>query len=222
MRVTLAEHRADARPLAAQANLHAERVAEAARGGARLVVFPELSLGGYRPSEAAALAVEPEDRLFDVIERAARADGATALVGAPIRRRHGVEIGLVALGDGPRAVYAKRHLHADEVPFFVPGTASPVLEIDGRRVGLAICYELFVEAHRAALADLGAELWVASVAKHARGMARATALLSAEAEARGVPVGLVNQVGPCEDFEACGGSRWLGPPDGARLVLSDA
>src|SRR6202012_5795918 len=67
-----------AHDVAANARAHAAAIR---RAGARVVVFPELSLTGY---ELDAAPVDPADPRLTPIIRACADTGATALLGAPI------------------------------------------------------------------------------------------------------------------------------------------
>nr|BFD94419.1 carbon-nitrogen hydrolase family protein [Kitasatospora sp. Xyl93] len=138
--------------------LHAAAVREA---GTRLVVFPELSLTGY---DLAAPAVDPADaRLAPLVAACAEA-GAVALVGAPVAETDGREsiATLAVTGDGARVVYRKMRLHGAEVERFAPGEKPAVLELDGLRLGLAVCADAADPAHAAETAALGIDAYVAS------------------------------------------------------------
>ena len=144
--------------VAANAAEHARLVRIA---GSRVVVFPELSITGYH-FDAAALA--PEDpRLVPIIEACAAA-GSIALVGAPVRGEAGDHIGVLALdAEGARLVYRKQWLGGGELDRFVPGPTPAVLEVDGWRLGLAVCKDTGVEQHATDTAALGIDAYVAGV-----------------------------------------------------------
>src|SRR5689334_18358343 len=95
--------------VAANAAAHAAVVR---RAGARLVVFPELSLTGYH-MDAADVALD-DRRLGPLIDACAELD-ALALVGAPVAGAAGQShIGLLALdGTGARLAYRKRYPGAE-------------------------------------------------------------------------------------------------------------
>ena len=123
-------------------------VERAAAAGARIVILPELAVSGYvfaDEAEARALA-EP-------------ADGPTAREWAELAGRLGItlvggfcEIGAgghlynsaVAARDGAiQAVYRKAHLWDAEKLIFTPGSEEPpVIEAEGARVAVMICYDL--------------------------------------------------------------------------------
>jgi predicted amidohydrolase len=133
---------------------------------ARVVVFPELSLTGY---ELDAPAVANEDpRLLPIVEACAEA-GSVALVGAPVDGEAGsVHIGMLAVdGTGATVVYRKTWLGGAEPDRFSPGTAPAVLEVDGWRLGLAICKDTGVPAHAADTAALDIDAYVAGILESA-------------------------------------------------------
>ncbi|MEU8045569.1 carbon-nitrogen hydrolase family protein [Micromonospora echinofusca] len=133
---------------------------------ARVVVFPELSLTGY---ELDAPAITAEDPGLAPIVGACAEAGSLALVGAPVRGEGGREhIAMLAVdGAGARVAYRKVHVHRSEGRFS-PGEGPAVLDVDGWRLGLAICRDTRFAGHDAATAALGMDVYVAAVLEHAR------------------------------------------------------
>jgi predicted amidohydrolase len=149
--------------VATNAKTHAATVRSA---GARLVVFPELSLTGY---ELDAPAVEVDDpRLSPIVEACAQA-GSLALVGAPIDGEAGrSHIAMLAVdGSGASVAYRKMWLGDAEAERFAPGTEPVVLEVDGWRLGLAICKDTGIPQHAADTAALRIDAYVAGVLESA-------------------------------------------------------
>ncbi|GAB3446231.1 carbon-nitrogen hydrolase family protein [Streptomonospora sediminis] len=147
----------------ANASVHAEAIRAA---DARVVVFPELSLTGY---ELDAPAIAPDDpRIAPIVLACARA-GALALVGAPVRAENGAEhIAMLAVdGSGAARAYSKVWLGGAEPDRFEPGPGPAVLDVDGHRLGLAVCKDLGAAQHAADTAALGAGVYVAAVLEHA-------------------------------------------------------
>jgi predicted amidohydrolase len=143
--------------VAANAAEHATSVRSA---GARLVVFPELSLTGY---ELDAPAIEVKDpRLAPIVEACAQT-GSLALVGAPVNgNADETHIGMLAIdGDGARVAYKKMWLGPAEAERFTPGAKPEVLEVDGWRLGLAICKDTGAPQHASDTAALGIDAYVA-------------------------------------------------------------
>ena len=94
---------------------HLEMLAEAATLGCEIVVFPELSLTGYHPTEATAAPLNLQDPHLGQLANACQMRGITALVGAPLSSEDGVLIGVVEISPGGEISnpYSKRHLHED-------------------------------------------------------------------------------------------------------------
>jgi predicted amidohydrolase len=129
--------------------------------GARVVVFPEMSLTGY---ELDAAPVPPDDTRLAPIVEACAATGTIALVGAPVP---GPWIGVLAIdGSGAKVAYGKVYLHGSEAEQFTPGEPA-VLEVDGWRLGLAVCRDTGIPEHAERTAALGIDGYVAGVVHHA-------------------------------------------------------
>ncbi|HEX5204026.1 carbon-nitrogen hydrolase family protein [Paractinoplanes rhizophilus] len=152
--IAVCQPRVAALDVATNAIRHAAAVRAAS---ARVVVFPEMSLTGY---ELEAPTVAPDDpRLAPLVEACAATD-TVALAGAPIE---GPYIGMLAIdGAGARVAYRKQHPHTSEERFR-PGPSPEVLEVDGWRLGLAICRDTGVASHVAETAALGIDAYVAGV-----------------------------------------------------------
>ncbi|MCB0840329.1 MAG: carbon-nitrogen hydrolase family protein, partial [Bacteroidetes bacterium] len=77
-----------------------------------VIVFPELSLTGYEPELAEALATEIEDSHFDMFQRMSNLDHIIIGVGMPIRSKAGIHIGMILFQPHrERQVYYKKYLH---------------------------------------------------------------------------------------------------------------
>lgn len=154
--------------VAVNAVTHAATVRAA---GARVVVFPELSLTGYE-LDAPVITVE-DPRLTPIVEACAEA-GSLALVGAPVHGEAGrSHIAMLAV-DGTRATvaYRKMWLGGTEPSRFSPGGEPAVLDVDGWRLGLAICKDMGIPRHAADTAALGIDAYVAGILESAEDAAR--------------------------------------------------
>ncbi|MCG5472511.1 carbon-nitrogen hydrolase family protein [Micromonospora sp. LAH09] len=146
--------------VAANARAHAAAVRAA---GARVVVFPELSLTGYE-LDAPVVSVD-DPRLAPLVEACADS-GTLALAGAPIAGDH---IAVLAVtGAGVTVAYRKMWLGDAEARRFRPGDVPVVLDVDGWRVGLAVCRDTGVAAHAQRTAALGIDVYAAGVLESAR------------------------------------------------------
>ncbi|MBO1415761.1 carbon-nitrogen hydrolase family protein, partial [Streptomyces sp. FH025] len=200
--------------------VNVERHAEAVRTArTRLVVFPELSLTGY---DLAAPAVDPaDDRLAPLVEACAAA-GAVALVGAPVLEADGSEsiATLAVTGEGAEVVYRKMRLHGPEFDRFTPGPKPVVLELDGLRLGLAICADAADPTHAEETAALGIDAYVASTL-YGPGAAQAERRdghLRERTTAHGIWGMLSTCAGASGEFPATSGGSGLWSPDGEPVA----
>lgn len=159
LRIAVAQPLTVAHDVAGNATRHAAAVRAA---GARVVVFPELSLTGY---ELAAAPLDPADDRLAPLRAACAETGTLALAGAPVAGPH---IAVLAVdGEGVRVAYRKMWLGGAEPDRFRPGREPTVLTVDGWRLGLAICKDTGVPAHAAATVAGGAEAYLAGVLESA-------------------------------------------------------
>lgn len=160
------------RPTASRADNRAriaEITADAARRGARLVVFPEYSSYFVDPMDA-TLAENAETLDGDFVQalrETASAHHVTIVAGLVEAAGEKVRNTLVAVdADGLRAVYRKQHLYdafgQTESEWIEAGDlgAPQTIEVDGLRVAMMTCYDLrFPEVART-LVDAGADALV--------------------------------------------------------------
>jgi predicted amidohydrolase len=145
--------------VAANAVTHAASVRSA---GARVIVFPELSLTGY---EFDAPPITVEDPRLEPLVEACVETRTLALAGAPVGGEAGtVHIAMLAIdATGVRVAYRKMWLGGAEPDRFTPGLEPAVIEVDGWQLGLAICKDTGVPQHAADTAALGIDAYVAGV-----------------------------------------------------------
>lgn len=134
-------------------------IAEAAAGGARLVLFAECGVTGYRPGSPALV---PGDGNWERLREMARrhaiviVPGFFEREGSKIRNSQGA-----FFPDGAVVVQRKTRLSPVEeaLPEFVPGPAKRTLfEIDGVRCAIAICADDGIPGLRDDLAREGVQL----------------------------------------------------------------
>ena len=158
-----------AQPLTIPHNVahNVERHADSIRSThARIVVFPEMSLTGY---EFDAEPIDPSDERLTPLIEAARESDAIALAGAPVPVAGGDKsIGMIAVDQtGASVVYRKMWLGAAELEVFIPGTEPVAIDVDGWRLGLAVCKDTGIPEHAAATAALGIDVYLAGVLERA-------------------------------------------------------
>lgn len=213
--VAAAQPRIVGQDLAANVAAHADAVR---RAGARLIVFPELSLTGY---ELDAPLISPDDpTLAALIEACAEAD-AVALVGAPIEWCGAARIGVLEVtGTGVHPVYAKMCLGGDEPERFVAGPSPTVIVIDGWRVGIGVCKDTRILEHLRETRDEGVDLYTAGLVHRPDELGEFDTRARRIAQKMGVPVVFAGFAGVTGSFgQTSGGS---GIWDAAGEIVAQA
>ena len=189
--------------IAANEALVALGIAAAREAGAELVLFGELALSGYPPEDL----LYKEHFLRDcraALERLA-ADTAdiVAIVGFPERSDRVYNAAAVLSGGGIAGIYRKMHLPNygvfDERRYFAPGVSAGVIELDGRRIGLTVCEDIWLSGSPCSdLARAGAGLIVnisASPYHAGKGLRREVDVVGARVCETGIPYAFCALVG---------------------------
>jgi NAD+ synthase (glutamine-hydrolysing) len=209
----------------------------AAAEGAQVVAFPEMTITGY-PIEDLALRASFQRAARAAVQTIADqlvADGLGDLtvvlgtVGAPQVTRTSpgtrpTNQALVLQGGAVTASYDKHHLPNygvfDEFRIFAPGAEPCVLEIQGRRVGLVVCEDIWQDG--GPVAELAAQevdlllVLNGSPFEEGKGHSRTDLAVRRARELR-APVAYVNMVGGQDDLVFDGGSFVVGE-DGSVLT----
>jgi predicted amidohydrolase len=159
LRIAAVQPRCTAHDVAGNARVHADAVRAA---GARVVVFPELSLTGY---ELDAAAVALDDPALESLVEACAVTAALALVGAPVADGDGSRfISMLRIDEtGVQVAYRKTWLGGSEPDRFCPGDGPTILDVDGWRLGLGLCKDTGAAQHTAGTAALGVDAYVAGL-----------------------------------------------------------
>ncbi|MEY1663095.1 NAD+ synthase [Isoalcanivorax beigongshangi] len=182
--------------------------------GAELVLFPELALTGY-PPEDLLLRPSLNTRVRDALAAIGAAIEVPVVLGYPAVRngqRYNVA-GLLQPGETrPQEEYFKHCLPNfrvfDEKRYFQPGQHATVFTLNGVRIGLLVCEDLWHPAPMVAACAEGAELILALNAspfsddKHES----RTAHVAARSAENGVPIIYANLVGGQDELVFDGGS----------------
>src|SRR3546814_6062788 len=143
MRLAVLKMGAVAGDVAANLALIDAAAGQAAAGGARLLVAPELALTGYGAGEAIRDLAEPADGpQVARLRSLAKAHGLGIVAGFAEREGEHIFNSLVlADGEAPPSIYRKTNLYgAYERRLFTPGNPqSDLRDFDGVRPGLLIC-----------------------------------------------------------------------------------
>jgi predicted amidohydrolase len=151
---------------------HVELVERAREHGARLVLFPELSLTGYDvgvlagavpPGQTSPWLSAGDARLQPLQEECARGR-MTAVIGAAwLEADRTPRLASLIIGpDGSLRPVFKTHLHGAERELFIPGDGPGMVIVDGWRVALAICADAAYPSHAAAAAEAKADVYAVS------------------------------------------------------------
>jgi ribosomal protein S18 acetylase RimI-like enzyme len=105
-----------------------------------------------------------------------------------------------------RVVYSKQILHIDELPYFVCGNDQTILNIKGKKIAIGICYETLQREHFLNVNKMGADIYIASVAKPKGGIEKANKHFPNIAREFSIPVLMPNCVGYCDNFMSVGQS----------------
>lgn len=198
----------------------AEAAARATAEGAALLVAPELATTGYGAGDLVhTLAEASNGRQVSELARIAARHGITVVAGFAERAGNVVyNSAALVRPDGRRAIYRKYHLYGPyERGLFAPGDRAPELvDVDGVKVGLLICYDVeFPESVRH-LSRAGADLVVVPTAlpegEHAAFIAGK--ILPVRAFENQIPIVYANHAGSDGRFTYAGRSC-IAMPDGS-------
>jgi NAD+ synthase (glutamine-hydrolysing) len=187
----------------------AERVHEAA-----VLVFPELTLSGYPPEDLLlrpSIELRVEQSLDTIRQR--MTGSAYVVIGYP-RRDNGIlynVAGVLHRGE-IIAQYRKQKLPNyqvfDEKRYFSAGDEPCVVDVEGIRLGLSICEDIWEEGPTAQAAAAGAQILInINSSPYHRGKRNERwDMVSARARRSSLPIVYVNQVGGQDELVFDGGS----------------
>jgi NAD+ synthase (glutamine-hydrolysing) len=213
MRIAIAQFNQVVGDLSGNAARIVEATAEARRGGAQLLVTPELSLCGYPPEDLLLRPAFLASCADELARLAARVEGATVLVGFPEIAPEGAFNAVAVLRDGKvAAIYRKRCLPNytvfDEQRYFKAGGDPCVVDIGGIRVGIIICEDVWCAGPAAAAREAGAQLIVVPNGSpyHTQQQALRRQVVAARARETGVAIVYVNRTGGQDELVFDGAS----------------
>lgn len=223
---------------------HLRLAALAAEHGARVLVFPELSLTGYEPARAEELAFAPDDPRLRPLAGAAARHAMTLVAGAPVRVEGRLHVGAFIVSTGGVDLYTKQHLGAfsesaavdgtvppGEPACFQAGDRDPLVALDESRAAVAICADTARPSHPRAAAERGATIYLASVFVIPSEFEADSERLAGHARRHSMVVVMSNYGGPTGGLAAAGRSSiWSErgelivrlPESGAGVALATA
>jgi predicted amidohydrolase len=207
MKICLAQAKSIKGDIAGNIINHLKIIEIAGSFGANSIFFPELSLSNYEPKLAKNLAIEPDDSRLLSFQNISDNNKITIGIGIPLKIEIGVQIAMAIFQPNkPIISYSKQQLHPDEFPYFVSGEKQIIIKVQNVEIAPAICYESLQINHIQNAKILGAELYLASVAKSQNQIENAFKYYSEIAKSYSMPVAMTNCLGFCDDFLGVGQS----------------
>lgn len=174
---------------------------------AEAIFFPELSLTGYEPELAKKLATNQNDKRLDIFQETSNQKNIIIGLGLPTKEESKIRISMIIFEPNKtRQTYSKQQLHQDELPYFENGVGQIIIKTNDKNIAPAICYESLQQTHSENAFKLGADVYLASVAKLEKGIVKAFECYPALAKEFSMPVLMANCVGFCDNFLSVGKS----------------
>jgi len=185
---------------------HVTMIEQAYQAGATTIVFPEMSLTGYRTHDANEYGIKLDDEQINNFVKLSELHKMTIVLGIPLKEDSVLYIAQAVIApDREPKSYKKNILHADEKPYFGAGAHPYILRKQNKKYGLAICYESLQREH-IDLYKNDIDGYIASVAKTASAMDSAIQYYKTLARERGIPILVANSTGYQDNFMAGGKS----------------
>jgi len=205
MNIAIAQLKSMKGDIPANIEKHIKFIERACLLNADFIFFPELSLTGYEPGLAEKLAVDKNDKRFDVLQQTSDQKMISFAVGVPTISENGIYISmLIFQPKQQKLIYSKQQLHEDELPYFKNGNEQVLITLKNQKIAPAICYESLQTDHANEAARLGAAIYIASVAKSQNGINKAFAHYPNVAKKYKMPVLMSNCIGECDNFISAG------------------
>ena len=213
MKIAVAQINMTVGDFAGNADRIRRAIDQARSRGAALVVTPELSLSGYPPEDLLFRDDFLDQCTAELMKLATYCLDVAVVVGHPHREgRTRYNAASVLRGGRIEAVYFKQRLPNyqvfDEKRYFETGNRACVFELQGRRVGLTICEDLWFAEPAAQAKAAGAELLVSINASpfHRAKLAERYQVMGARVKETQVPLLYVHCVGGQDELVFDGAS----------------
>lgn len=202
---------------------HLRLVDLAAKKGAQLIIFPEMSLTGYERELADELSFSENDTRLNPLKEKAATDQITIVAGAPIKIDSQLYIGsFIFLPDSTILIYTKQFLHEEEALFFSPGfDHNPVLELEKEVISFAICADITHPIHPENAAKKHTSLYLASIFYTPNGIREGHNQLAHYAKEHGMNILMANFGGPSYKFETGGRSAFWNKNGELMALIED-
>ena len=207
MKIAIAQTKPTKGDIQSNIKSHLKFIRLASSNNANCIFFPELSLTGYEPELASNLAITIHDERLLKFQEICDLKKITIGLGAPTLTQTGIQISmLIFQPEQAMQTYSKQQLHVDEFPYFKCGDRQLILSVETDIIAPAICFESLQPEHAKIASELGAQIYVASVAKPQSGIDKAMLHYPLIASKYSMPVLMSNYVGSSDNFVNVGSS----------------
>ena len=207
MKICIAQTKPIKGNVSANIETHIKFIELALTANSEAIFFSELSLTGYEPELAKKLATNQHDNRLDIFQQISNSNNIIIGIGLPTATEAQVRISMIIFEPNkPRHTYSKQQLHSTEFPYFENGVEQIIIKTYDTNIAPAICFESLQPKHSENAFKLGADVYLASVAKPANGVEKAFDHYPKVAKQYGMPVLMANCVGFCDNFLSVGKS----------------
>lgn len=206
VRFALAQHKAVKGNIKENLNRHKKFCSEAARLGADIITFPELSLTGYEPSLLEDLAIDMSSTHVHELSQFAVSNGIAVIAGCPIKSGQSKPyIGaIICHPSGEVDFYSKQYLHQGESEYCVAGSENYFFNVNQIKIALAVCADFTEPRHQSDALTEKAVVYLVSALISKGGFSQDSALLSHIATKIKAPVLLSNFLGETGGWDTAG------------------
>ncbi len=222
MNIAVAQLRPEDRDIDQNLKAHYKLVEAAARYGAGLIAFPEMSVTGYVREAAKELSFTENDPRLNKLRKLACKFKIIIIAGAPVKLDSGLYIGsFIIFPDNTVSIYTKQFLHSGEEEYFSSSFGyNPVIELEGERIGLAICADINNPEHAWNASRAQCSIYLAGIFFSKPAMAEAHSLLSGYAEKHSMAIVMSNFCGKSWGL-AAGGRSAVWSEEGKLIAEMD-
>lgn len=201
---------------------HYELINLAISYGAKLILFPELSITGYVRASGKKLAFTDDDARLDELRKLANTNNIIIIAGAPITISSVLHIGsFVIYPDKTVSIYTKQFLHTGEDEFYASNfDYNPLIHYENERISLAICADISNPFHAKKAGRAGTTLYLAGIFYTPKAMTEAYEQLQSYAKKHSMTVMMSNYCGESWGLLA-GGKSGLWSKDGVLIASAD-
>ena len=130
-----------------------------------VIIFPELSLTGYESDIANKSTIGINDKRLAPLKSLSRQHEITIVAGAPVENpANKPYIGALIIRPEDSFTYRKNYLHpGEEIYFSESKKISGIFEVNGTKIGVAICADIDHEEHAKESSRDGARIYAAGV-----------------------------------------------------------